>query len=268
MQRPIISLMTDFGLKDGNVGVIKGVILGIAKDAQIVDISHQIQPQDILEASLILSRSAPYFPDESIHVIVVDPGVGTQRQPIAVRLGKHLFVCPDNGILTHILDSMQDQNHPIKAVCLNQTAYWLPHVSHVFHGRDIFAPVAAHLAMGVSLDRIGSPIHTLVELDLPKPTRHANRWSGEVIHIDHFGNVSTNIRREELANVTKLVVEISEKMIPGLFKTFGERHAGELIALFGSTDYLIISKVNGNAAEDLGIRVGSPVDVFIVEPIS
>ena len=258
-----ISLTTDFGLKDGNVGVMKGVIWGIAPKAQIADLSHQITPQNVPEAALILARSAPYFPAGSIHLVVVDPGVGTERRPIAGRLEEHYFVLPDNGVLTIMLERAEQGQWPVEIVHLDQPQYWLPVVSNVFHGRDIFAPVAGHLAAGVPLGRLGTPIHDPVRLQLPQPERTRHGLRGEVIHLDHFGNISTNIRREHLDEARSVTVSLCGVKIRGLRRTFGENPPGTLIALYGSTGNLIISEVNGNAAQRLGANTGDPVDVTV-----
>jgi hypothetical protein len=259
----IITLTTDFGLKDGNVGVMKGVIWGIAPQAQIVDLSHLIGPQNIPEAALILARSVPYFPNGTIHVVVVDPGVGTERRPMAARLGNQYFVGPDNGIVTIWLDRIENEALPAQFVHLDQPGYWLPEVSHVFHGRDIFAPVAAHLCTGVSIESLGSPFRNPVRLELPGPERWEDGWRGQVIHVDHFGNLSTNIRQEHLQDQRVVTVRLGGVNINGLVRTFGERPSGELVALFGSTGNLIISEVNGSAAARLGIKVGDMVQVII-----
>jgi S-adenosyl-L-methionine hydrolase (adenosine-forming) len=254
-----ITLMTDFGIKDGNVGVMKGVIWRIAPQVQIADLSHMISPQNIPEAALILLRSMPYFPPGSIHVVVVDPGVGTTRRPMAARVGSQYFVGPDNGILTLWLERAIAQGHGTHFVHLDHQEYWLPEVSHVFHGRDIFAPVAAHLARGVPLDKLGAPFEDPVLLQLPQPIRTAVGITGEVIHIDHFGNISTNIRQEHLGQPDQVVVRLGDAEIHGLVQTFGERPPGDLIALYGSTGNLIVSVVNGSAAQRLGIHLGDRV---------
>jgi len=263
---PVISLTTDFGLKDGNVGVMKGVIWRICPTAQIADISHLIVPQNIREAALILFRSAPYFPAGTIHVVVVDPGVGTARRPIAARIGVQYFVCPDNGILTPLLERAEEQGQTVEIVHLDKSNYWLPEVSRVFHGRDIFAPCAAHLADGVPLRALGTPITDPVRLDLPKPVRTETGWRGEVIHIDHFGNVASNIHSEHLresqADKSGIIVKVCGVEIRGLVDTFGERPEGELIALLGSTGNLIVSVVNGNAAARLNVKVGDAFDAI------
>jgi len=259
----IITLTTDFGLKDGNVGVMKGVIWSIALQAQIADLSHLIGPQNIPEAALILARSAPYFPDGTVHVVVVDPGVGTQRRPMAARLGGQYYVGPDNGTLTLWLERVENEALSVKFIHLDQPSYWLPSVSHVFHGRDIFAPVAAHLSAGVPLGALGTSFTDPVRLELPRPERTGSGWQGQVIHVDHFGNLSTNIRDEHLQAQQVATVRLGGVNIYGLVHTFGERPPGELVALFGSTGNLIISQVNGSAAAQLGVKVGDFVEVIL-----
>jgi S-adenosylmethionine hydrolase len=260
-----ITLMTDFGIQDGNVGVMKGVIWRIAPQAQIADLSHMISPQNIPEAALILLRSAPYFPPGAIHLVVVDPGVGTNRRPMAARVGAQYFVGPDNGILTLWLESLAAQDLETRFVELDRSEYWLPEVSHVFHGRDIFAPVAAHLARGVPLEKLGTPFANPVLLNLPQPVRTRSGFTGEIIHMDHFGNLSTNIRQEHLGQSENVTVRLGGVEIHGLVKTFGERSPGELVALYGSTGNLIVSVVNGSAAQRLDTHVGDPVQVEFEE---
>ncbi len=259
----ILTLMTDFGLKDGNVGVMKGVIARIAPQAQMIDLSHLIGPQQVGEAALILHRSVPYFPPGSIHVVVVDPGVGTERRPLAAELDGQYYVGPDNGALTRWLERVEREGRPACFVRLDQPKYWLPEVSHVFHGRDIFAPSAAHLAAGVPLQALGSPIDDPVRLALPQPRRSAHGWQTEIIHIDHFGNLSTSLYAEHLAGQAVAWVQVGGERISGLVNTFGERPPGALIALFGSTGNLIISVVNGSAAQRLKAQVGDLVEVTL-----
>lgn len=261
-----ITLTTDFGIKDGNVGVMKGVIWSIAGDVPIADISHMIRPQDIAEAALVLARSAPYFPPGSIHVVVVDPGVGTDRRAIAARLGSHYFVCPDNGVLTLLLERVERENGPIHIVHLDKPRYWRPEVSHVFHGRDIFSPVAAHLARGVPLADLGSPIFDPVRLPPRRPTRLPGRLVGEIIHVDHFGNLSSNIYQEDLEGQLVIAVRLRGVEIRRLVKSFGERPPGELVALIGSTGNLIVAAVNDNAAARLGANAGDRMEVEFESP--
>jgi S-adenosylmethionine hydrolase len=260
----VITLMTDFGIKDGNVGVMKGVIWEICPTAQISDLSHLIQAQNIREAGYILARSVPYFPKGSIHVVVVDPGVGTERRPMAAQIGDWFYVGPDNGTITGWLERATQEGWRTEFIELNRTQYWLQNVSHVFHGRDIFSPVAAHLAIGVPLRELGSPFNDVIRLELHKPEKTDQGWRGEVIHIDHFGNVSTNIRMENLGDAINEKENISVHLngieIKGMVNTFGERYVGELVALIGSTGNLGIAVVNGSAQQRLGTKVGDVVE--------
>lgn len=262
----VISLMTDFGIKDGTVGVMKGVIWGLCPTAQIADLSHMIQAQNIREAAYIFARSIPYYPKGSIHVVVVDPGVGTQRRPMAAQIGDWFYVGPDNGTITGLLERAEKEDWQTTFVALTEKKYWLPNISYVFHGRDIFSPVAAHLASGVSLSEFGQSFNDPVRIELPRPTQTGNGWRGEVTHIDHFGNVSTNIRVEHLGDALeqkeRIIVRLHGNEIQGLVNTFGERSGGELIALLGSTGNLGISIVNGSALQHLGAKVGDPVEVI------
>lgn len=263
---PVITLMTDFGIKDGNVGVMKGVIWGICPAAQISDLSHMIQPQNIREAAYIFARSVSYFPKGSIHVVVVDPGVGTTRRPMAAQFGDWFYVGPDNGTITGLLERAEREGWQTAFVELDQRKYWLQMISHVFHGRDIFSPVAAHLANGVPLADLGSSFQEPVRLELPKSEKTQSGWRGEVIHIDHFGSASTNIRVEDLGEAIKqkekIVVRLNGNEINGMVNTFGDRPVGELIALIGSTGNLGIAVVNGNAVQRLGTKVGDEVEII------
>jgi len=266
---PVISLMTDFGIKDGNVGVMKGVIWGICPSAQITDLSHMVAAQNVREAAMIFARSAPYFPANSIHVVVVDPGVGTARRPMAARIGGQYFVGPDNGTITLLLEQAEKEGWPCEFVHLVRSEFWLSTISHVFHGRDIFSPVAAHLASGVPLRELGDLFDDPIRLELPRPQRTARGWRGEVIHIDHFGNLATNICAENMGEMLKhfgkLRVQLNDIQISGLVNTFGDRAVGELIALLGSTGNLIISVVNGSAAAFTKVAVGNPIEVIELE---
>lgn len=259
-----VTLTTDFGLKDGNVGVMKGVIWRIAPHAQIADLSHNISPQNVAEAGLVLSRSTPYFPRDTVHVVVVDPGVGTERRPIAARIGSQLYVAPDNGVLTLLLERAEQFNETFEFVHLDKPQFWLKEISHVFHGRDIFAPAGGHLAAGKALVEMGTPIDDPVRLQLPKPQRTENGMRGEVIHIDHFGNISSNIRIEHLGEVKEATIRICDTEIHGMVQTFGERPVGELVALYGSTGNLIVSVVNGSAAKRLNAEIGDEIEVTLL----
>ena len=258
----LITLLTDFGLQDGYTGVMHGVIFRIAPGAVVVDLTHLIPPQDVREGSLAWSRAYSYFPEGTVHVAVVDPGVGTHRRPIAARVGRYFFVCPDNGLLTPILADAEKPGDPVEIVHLNQPRFWLSQVSHVFHGRDIFSPVAAHLASGVPLAELGSRINDPVRLPDREPAPHGNGWQAEVISIDHFGNLTTNLEPHHLAGIPAVRVLIAGREIDGLVSTFGARSAGELVALFDSDDRLAICVVNGSAARELNAAVGMPVSIL------
>jgi S-adenosyl-L-methionine hydrolase (adenosine-forming) len=260
-----ISLMTDFGIRDGNVGVMKGVIWGIDPEAKIADLSHLVAPQNIRQAALILARTAPYFPAESVHVVVVDPGVGTQRRAIAGRIGSQKFVGPDNGVVSVFLAQSEARGWPAAFVHLDQPQYWLEEISDVFHGRDIFSPVGAHLAAGVPLEKVGTPIDDLIRIELPKPERGEKSFRGQILHIDHFGNLATNLTRKDLEGVHKVKLSLRGTDIPGLYRTFGELEPGELMALFGSTGSLIVSEVNGSAAARLGAQEDDIFDLEILD---
>ena len=259
-----ISLTTDFGTRDGTVGVMKGVIWNIAPDVQLADISHEIEPQNILQAAIVISRSVLYYPENTIHVVVVDPGVGTERRPIAAQIGPQRFVGPDNGVFSGLYEQAEQENWPVKIVHTDKPDYWLPKISDIFHGRDIFSPVAAHWAAGVPLEDLGAVIDDPVRITLPRPQRTERGWVGEVIHIDHFGNIISNIHRSNLADFGEVTVTLNGVTIEGLVRTFGQRPPGELIALYTSTDYLMVSVVNGSGADRIEAQIGQKVEVLAV----
>jgi len=258
---PIITILTDFGLRDGFVAVMKGVILGLAPDVRLVDVTHLISPQNVREAAVVLSRSAFYFPEGTIHIFVVDPGVGTDRRPIAAQIGQQRFIGPDNGALTMALARAKREVWPVEIFKLDQPRYWRPEISHVFHGRDIFAPVAAHLAQGVPLAVLGSSIIDPVLLPLSPIEHTPDGLRGEITHVDHFGNIATNIRADDLAGLGQVTVRARNAEIAGLVQTFGDRPPGELIAFINSAGELAVAVVNGNAGQRLGARAGDVVEV-------
>jgi S-adenosyl-L-methionine hydrolase (adenosine-forming) len=257
----VITLLTDFGEQDGYVGIMKGVIWGIAPQAQIADLTHTIAPQDILEGALTLARCVPFFPPGTVHVAVVDPGVGTRRRPIAIRLGEQMFVGPDNGLATLLIEKAQAAGQSVACVHLDQPAYWLAQVSASFHGRDIFAPVGAHLASGVPLQKVGSLIHDPLRLAIPQPEPTAQGWLGQIVHIDHFGNCATNLGEAQLARRQPVTVRIKGQELHGMVQSFGERQTGELVAMLDSDGRLAVAVVNGSAAHLLQARVGDPVEL-------
>ena len=258
-----ITLLTDFGLKDGYPGVMKGVIWRIAPDAQIADLTHLIPSQNVLAGSLNLSRSFPYYPDGTVHIAVVDPGVGTERRPIAARLGEHFFVLPDNGLITYPLLLAHQNGWQMEFVHLDQPRYWLENVSNVFHGRDIFSPVGAHLARGVPLRELGSLIDDPIALEPPAPARTDVGWNGEIIDIDHFGNLSTNLREGQVTIENVQDVHCCGETIKGMVRTFGERQVGDLVSFLDSDGRLGIAVVNGNAADRLNAHPGDSVQVTL-----
>ncbi len=278
---PIITLLTDFGESDGYVGSIKGVILSIVPGVNLVDISHQVAPQDVRQAALILSSVYVYFPVHTVHLVVVDPGVGGERRPIALQTSRGRFVAPDNGVLTHI--SVDEQ--PAKAVLLENRAYWLDSPSHTFHGRDLFGPVAAHLARGVPIEKMGPPITDLVRLPLPPLTITLPTIRGQITRVDRFGNLLTNVMRlswvddqvirfvplsatpdkVDVLNLEaeKISVTCGWHTLKGLHQAYSQVGVGERVALIGSNGELEIAINQGNASRQLALKVGDPVTVRI-----
>jgi S-adenosylmethionine hydrolase len=259
---PILTLTTDFGLHDGFVGVLKGVIWGICPEVRIADISHAISPQNILEGALVLGRAAPYFQAGTVHLAVVDPGVGTRRRAMAARLGKYFFVGPDNGLCTPLLEAAEAAGEQVKFVELANRNYWLPQVSQTFHGRDIFAPVAAHLANGVPLADLGPVFKDPLRLSLPRPEKTDSGWRAHVTGVDVFGNLATDLPGAEVAGKNNVIIRVGNHEINSLIQSYGQRQAGELIALMDSAGYLEIAVVNGSAAAVVGALVGSQVEVI------
>lgn len=256
-----ITLLTDFGTTEGEHTVLKGVIWNILPGHPIADLSHAISPQNIREAALVLERTAHFFPPETVHIVVVDPGVGTTRRPIAARFGDQFFVGPDNGVCTPLLERAEKEGKLVEVVHTNRPGYWLPHVTAIFHGRDIFSPVGAHLAKGVPLAELGDPIDDIIRFELPKPQIGPDQIVGEVLHIDFYGNIICNIHREQIEPLKPVDVKICDVPLRGMVNTFGEVAVGELAALYSPHYYLMIAETNGNAAARLQARVGDPVTV-------
>lgn len=257
-----ITLMTDFGTSDNYVGVMKGVILSINPQAQIIDITHAIPPQDIHGAAFLIDSAYRYFPTGTIHLIVVDPGVGSERRAIVCQTQTAYFICPDNGILTHIFRNEE----PIHTVTVENTAYFLPQISNTFHGRDIFAPVAARLSRGVSINKLGNPATNPVQLPIPKPAVSNEAIVGHVIWIDSFGNLITNISHkilESLPEQSSFVIHAGIAKIDCLNHSYAESAVGELLAIIGSTNQLEISINQGDAAQILGLKRGDAITVYV-----
>lgn len=256
---PMITLTTDFGSKDPWVAAMKGVLCSIAPDAPLTDLSHDIAPQNVLEGALFLAAAIPYFPAGTIHLVVVDPGVGTNRKPIVVQCAGQYIVCPDNGILTVL-----EQSHPVEAVHhIKNKKYRLPACSATFHGRDIFAPAAAHLARGKKMSSFGPALKEYAHITVPEATLDAeNQLHGEVIHVDHFGNCITNIREAMLDDHADYRVQVAAQTLSPIHRTYADVPPGTPLALFGSTGQLEIAASMSNAAENLDLHQGAPVTLF------
>ncbi|HBF43794.1 MAG TPA: hypothetical protein DDW42_09270 [Desulfobacteraceae bacterium] len=260
----IITLTTDFGLKDAYVAIMKGVILSINPEARIIDISHQVNAGSIVNAASLVEETYRFFPEGAIHVAVVDPGVGGRRRPILFQTENHFFVGPDNGIFWPIISNLQD----VEIINLTEMKYFLPHVSHTFHGRDIFAPVAAHLSRGVDPHEFGPVNGNIVHLDFPVPQQEGNILSGQVMRVDHFGNIITNIHKNDLERFSvpeEIVISVESMTVKGIYKTYSEVKGGDTLALIGSSGYLEIAVNSGRACDLLKLETefitGSKVEV-------
>jgi len=262
-----ISLTTDFGTSDFGVGEMLGVIYAIAgEDVRVADLTHDVPPQNVLDAAVILGRHTPYFPEGSIHIVVVDPGVGTHRRPIAARLGKQFFVGPDNGVFTLMLRNAQRDGEPVQVVHTNRPRYWLENVSAIFHGRDIFAAVGAHLAAGVPLEELGEIINDPVLLDLAEPRPIEGGWEGVITRVDHFGNLESNIDASLIKDLGPVDVIVGGAAIHGLVETFGAARAGDLVAMIDSSGVIAVSVVNGSAAGFLNVAQGDSFRILKTQP--
>lgn len=261
MPRRIITLTTDFGTSDHFVGAMKGVILGIQPTAQIVDITHEIRPFDITDGAFTIAQAYRYFPKRSIHVVVVDPGVGSTRRPLLAENAGHYFIAPDNGVL-----SMAVAGEKARVRHITNERYFLHPLSRTFHGRDVFAPAAAHLASGVPPARFGKLIDDYIRLNFDQPTRSGKGvWTGTVLKVDRFGNLITNLHVDELPGVkTKpFQLKIGMQTISRLALTFTECEPGEVFVIVGSSGYLEVASNQGSAAQTLGCGAGSPVELTI-----
>jgi S-adenosylmethionine hydrolase len=260
MSRPVIALLTDFGQRDHYAGTMKGVALGICPDVTLVDISHDVPPHDVLAGALELAAAYRYFPAGTIFLVVVDPGVGSARRGIAAEAGEYRFVAPDNGVLTPVFE----ESPPRRVVELTERRYARPTVSRTFEGRDRFAPAAAWLAKGIELPALGRPATSVQRLDMPRLRVGADAIDGEVVRVDRFGNLITNIDRksfEKVASERGVAVSIAGRQVARVVSTYADAPGGELCALFGSSDHLEIATSGGSAASTLAAGRGAAVRV-------
>lgn len=260
MARPVIALLTDFGTRDHYAGTMKGVAVGICPEATFIDISHEVPAHDVLAGALELAASYRYFPAGTIFLVVVDPGVGSTRRGIAAEAGDFKFVAPDNGVLTAVLD----EHAPKRVVELTERRYARPTVSRTFEGRDRFAPAAAWLAKGVELPALGRPAGAIQRLDIPQPELREQEIRGEVLRVDRFGNLITNVDRrtfDRLAANGNLDIRIGPHAVPKFVSTYADAAPGEICALFGSSDHVEIAANGASAASALRVDRGAPVHI-------
>ncbi|MCD6385351.1 SAM-dependent chlorinase/fluorinase [Candidatus Sumerlaeota bacterium] len=260
----LIILMTDFGLDDWFVGTMKGVIKRIYPEAEVIDLCHNIPPGDIQSGALTLLFSYKYFPSGTVFCSVVDPGVGTERKALVATDREYLFTAPDNGLLGLIAE----RSEVWEAYCIENKELILPVQSHTFHGRDIFAPASAYLAKGIPPSAFGTQIERFVSLSLPEPQKAGNIITGEVIYIDKFGNLITNILPALTLsgyNFESIKLTVGDTTIQGISTTFSDVQKGEPLMYIGSTGYLEIGINGGNAAQHWGLAVGSPVVIHTSE---
>jgi len=257
----IITLTTDFGEADHFVGVMKGVILGIAPRARIVDLTHPITPFEPREAAFVIAQAYRYFPRKTVHVVVVDPGVGSARRPILVEAGGQYFVGPDNGVLSLVYAS----GNP-KVRRISNSKYFLQSVSQTFHGRDVFAPIAAHLARGVSPGLLGKPVEDYLRTQPEKPVRNGKRsWAGSVLKVDRFGNLITNFHIDEFDAVLDrpFLMLAGVRPVEKLATHYAEAEPGEPVLIVGSSGYFEVCVNQGSAAKLLGCVIGTPMELTI-----
>jgi S-adenosylmethionine hydrolase len=259
--RPIITLTSDFGHGSSYVAQMKGVILSLCRDVELMDISHAISAQNIREGAVVLADATPRFPHGTIHVAVVDPGVGTSRRMIYAEIGGQRYVAPDNGLLSLLALGQR----PRGIISIENREYWLPDSTSTFQGRDIMAPVAAHLARDLEPQKLGPARQSIEMLAWPLVKKTASGLTGVVIYVDSFGNLITNLSREDVLAIgapNTLIIDCGGLKISGLVPTYGAAMAGEVIALFDSQGRLEIAKVCANAADELGLGVGEKITVM------
>jgi S-adenosyl-L-methionine hydrolase (adenosine-forming) len=258
--RPVIALLSDFGTRDHYAGTMKGVMIGICPDVTLLDITHDITPHDVIEGALQLAASYRYFPAGTIFLAIVDPGVGSPRRGIAAEAGDYRFVAPDNGVLTAVLRELP----PKRVVELTERRYARPTVSRTFEGRDRFAPAAAWLAKGIQLSALGRTVTNYQQVDLPQVAVGETQLGGVVVLVDRFGNLVTNIDRrtfEAFARSQPVTLRVAGRPIAGVVATYADIRAGEVCALFGSTEHLELAANGGSAATALDAARGAAVEV-------
>jgi len=261
MPAPILTLTSDFGLSDHYVAAMKGVILGICPQARIVDISHEVGPFEIAGGAYLIAQAYQCFPRKTVHVVVVDPGVGTARRPILVEAAGQYFIGPDNGVLSMVYSREQ---HKVRLI--SNERYFRKPVSRTFHGRDIFAPVAAHLAAGVAPSRMGKFIQDHLRPSFEKPQRTGKRtWSGRILRIDRFGNIITNFHVSDFPDLERknFSLAIGPQQAGVLAHNYSECGAGELFVIAGSSGYLEVSVNQESAAKAIGCETGAPAELMI-----
>ena len=257
----IITLTTDFGTADGFVGALKGVILSLAPHARIVDVTHDVPPQDVRAAAFALETALPHFPQNSIHVVVVDPGVGSARAALLVETEEGRFAAPDNGVLTGVVP----ESGAARIFTLDRPAYWRPRVSATFHGRDVFAPVAAHLARGVKAEELGTPRTDITRLPWPRPQRCGQDIRAEVIHVDRFGNLITNLRLEDLGpEPQRAGFRVRDFAVCGIMSHYAAGNG--LMAVVNSGGRIEIALPSESAARTLNVGVGEEIRVTLPAP--
>ena len=260
MARPVIALLTDFGTRDHYAGTMKGAALGICPDAAFVDITHEIAPHDVLGGALELAASYKYFPPGTIFLVVVDPGVGSSRRPLAAEAAGHRFVAPDNGVLTLVFR----ESPPKRVVELTERRYARPTVSRTFEGRDRFAPAAAWLAKGLDLSGLGRSIASWHVLTVPEPTVGDDQILGEVLKVDRFGNLVTNVDRrtfDRFARAGKIEVTAGAQVVDAVVATYADVESGAVCALFGSSEHLEVAVNGGRAADRLALGRGARITI-------
>lgn len=263
MARPVVALLSDFGTRDHYAGTMKAVVLSVCPDANLVDIGHEIPAHDVVAGALELAACYRYFPQGTIFLVVVDPGVGSSRRGIAADCGDYKFVAPDNGVLSAVFR----ESPPKKVVELTERKYARPTVSRTFEGRDRFAPAAGWLAKGIALVSLGKAVTNFQIIELPRPVVSGTAMTGEVVRVDRFGNLISNIDRralEHFAGDRGHTITIGDREIGRIVATYAEAPAGELCALYGSTDHLEIAVNAGDAAQVLGLGRGAKLQIRLV----